>query len=371
MIRTLVENAYPTLQWLESLGMEFKDHIFTVLGGLWPRAHKPVMPLGTGYIKTYVDYIKAHDGIDVIVDTKALELSTEGGRVSGVVAEDPKGTVILNAARGVVIATGGFGANVELREKYNTIWPSLAEIKTTNHAGATGDGLGLTEAVGASLIGLEHIQLLPMGDPVTGSLLGNIEQGVENRIFVNKDGNRFVDEGARRDVMTSALFDQEDALMYIVLDKHSYPSGDTKNNFNEKIDELVEKGTAFKADSLEELAEKIGVDPANLAKAVDEFNKAVEAGGPDAFGRTLFADKIDTAPFYAGPRKPTVHHTMGGIEITTSAEVVDGNGNVIPGLFAAGETTGGIHGANRLGGNALPDIAVFGRIAGASAAKAE
>jgi len=369
MIRVLVENAYPGLQWLESLGMEFKDHIFTVLGGMWPRAHKPVLPLGTGYIKTYVDYIEANEGIDFIVNTKAEELMTDNGRVTGVIAKDPKGTVTLNAAKGVIIATGGFGANVELREQYNKLWPSLKNIKTTNHTGATGDGLILAEEAGANLIGLEHIQLLPMGDPETGSLLGNIEQGVENRIFVNKDGKRFVDEGARRDVMTSALFEQEDSFMYIVLDKHSYPTGDTRNNFNEKIDDLVAKGTAFKADTLEELAAKIGVDADNLVNAVAEFNKAVEAGGPDKFGRTLFADKIDTAPFYAGARMPTVHHTMGGIEINTKAQALDASGNIIPGLYAAGETTGGIHGANRLGGNALPDILVFGRIAGEMAAK--
>ena len=215
------------------MGMEFKPTVFTVLGGLWPRAHKPVMPLGTGYISTYMDYIDAHDEIEVIVDTRDTALTSDGGRVTGVRADGPAGPVVLTAARGVVVATGGFGANVELRDRYNRIWPSLTDLKTTNHAGATGDGLALAEEVGAHLIGLEHIQLLPMGDPETGSLLGNIEQGVENRIFVNQDGNRFVDEGARRDVMTQALFEQDDALMYIVLDRHSYPTGDTKNNFNE------------------------------------------------------------------------------------------------------------------------------------------
>ena len=106
------------------------------------------------------------------------------------------------------------------------------------------------------------------------------------------------------------------------------------------------------------------MDPDNLVKAVESFNEAVEKGGPDEFGRTLFARKIEKAPFYAGPRVPTVHHTMGGIEINTLAQVLDTDGNVIPGFYAAGEVTGGIHGANRLGGNALADIAVFGRIAG-------
>jgi len=371
MIRTLVENAYPAIEWLESMDMEFKPEVFTVLGGLWPRAHKPVKPLGTGFIDTYMNYISKNDNIEIMVDTKGLALTTDGNRITGVRAEGPAGPVNLNAGKGVVIATGGFSANVELREKYNAMWPSLTNLKTTNHTGATGDGLTIAEEVGANLIGLEQIQLLPMGDPDTGSLLGNIEQGVENRIFVNKAGDRFVDEGARRDVMTLALFDQEDSYMYIILDKHSYPTGDTKNNFNESIDQLVANGKAFKADTLEELAAQINVNPKNLVKAVAEFNSAVQTDGPDRFGRTLFDEKIDTPPFYAGPRTPTVHHTMGGIEITPRAEVVDANGKTIPGLYAAGEVTGGIHGANRLGGNALPDITVFGRIAGKSAATAK
>ena len=168
--------------------------------------------------------------------------------------------------------------------------------------------------------------------------------------------------------MTKALFEQKDTLMWVVLDKHSYPTGDIKNHFNESIDELVAQGRAYKADTLEDLAKQIGVDPANLTKSVADFNKAVEKKVPDVFGRKLFADKIDTAPFYAGARVPTVHHTMGGIEINASAQAIDKTGNIIPGLYAAGETTGGIHGTNRLGGNALADINVFGRIAGKSAA---
>ncbi|AKL95934.1 fumarate reductase flavoprotein subunit [Clostridium aceticum] len=368
LIKVLTDNAYPAVEWLESMGMKFNDEVFTVLGGLWPRAHKPSSPLGTGFIDTYENYINQNDGIEVLLDTEAVELIVENEKVVGVKAKGLKGEVILNANNGVVLASGGFGANIELRDKYNENWPTLTEIKTTNHPGATGDGLLLAEAVDANFVGLEHIQLLPMGDPVTGSLSGNIEQGVENRIFVNKDGNRFVDEGARRDVMTKALMEQQDAYMWVIVDKHSYPTGDKKNNFNESIDELIAQGRAFKGDTLEELAEKIGVDPANLVNAVNEFNKIVEKGGPDAFGRTLFADKLDTAPFYAGARVPTVHHTMGGVEINESAQVLGTNGNVIPGLYAAGEVTGGIHGTNRLGGNALADIAVFGRIAGESAA---
>jgi urocanate reductase len=368
LIQTLVENAYAGVQWLEELGMKFNDQVFTVLGGMWPRAHKPSTPLGTGFISTYQAYIDSNEGIEVLLDTEALELIFEDGRVVGVKAETLKNDVILNANNGVILATGGFSANEEMLKKYNETWPSLEGIKTTNHPGATGDGLVMAEEVGASLIGLSNIQLLPMGDPVTGSLSGNIEQGVENRIFVNKEGNRFVDEGARRDVMTKALMEQTDSWLWVILDAKNYPTEDKKNNFNESIAELIEQGRAFKGNTLEELAEAIGVDPVNLVKAVEEFNAAVDSGKADAFGRTLFDTKIDTPPYYAGARVPTVHHTMGGVEINEFTQVLDTNGEVILGLYAAGEVTGGIHGSNRLGGNALADILVFGRIAGESAA---
>jgi fumarate reductase flavoprotein subunit len=368
LVRTLVDNAYGAIQWLEELGMKFNDTVFTVLGGMWPRAHKPSTPLGTGFISTYTDYIEKNDGITVLLDTEALELIIKDGRVSGVKAEDLNSDVILHANNGVVLATGGFSANQAMLEKYNEVWPSLANAKTTNHPGATGDGLVMAEAIGASLIGLSNIQLLPMGDPVTGSLSGNIEQGVENRIFVNKEGNRFVDEGARRDVMTKALMAQTDSWLWVVLDAKNYPTKETKNNFNETIEDLIAQGRAFKGNTLEELAAQIGVDPANLVKSVAEFNAAVDSGKPDAFGRTLFDTKIDTPPYYAGARIPTVHHTMGGVEINEYTQVLDVNGAIIPSLYAAGEVTGGIHGSNRLGGNALADITVFGRIAGESAA---
>lgn len=369
LVKTLTENAYPAIQWLEGLGMEFKSEVFTVLGGMWPRAHKPVKPLGTGFIDTYLSYIeKNSNGIEIMYETKALEIIMENGKAVGVKAEGKDANVVLKANKGVIVAAGGFGANVEMRDANNKTWPTLTTIKTTNHVGATGDGMIMAEKIGANLIGMDNIQLLPMGDPLTGSLSGNIEQGVENRIFVNKDGDRFVDEGQRRDVMTKALFQQKDTSMWVIVDKHSYPTGDIKNNFNETIDELVAAGRAYKADTLEDLAKQIGANPENLVKAVAEFNKAVEKGGKDALGRTLFKDKLDAPPYYAGARVPTVHHTMGGIEINTSAQVLGKDGKIIPGLYAAGETTGGIHGSNRLGGNALADMTVFGRIAGESAA---
>lgn len=377
LVHTLVSNAWDGVQWLMDLGMEFQDEtagLFTVTGGLWPRAHKPVEPLGTGFFKAYMNYIDSHDNVDVMLNTRATEiLVDENGKACGVVATGETGnTVTVKASKGVVVATGGFAANVELRSAYNTQWADLGDsIKSTNHAGATGDGIKMLQKLGADFVQMGNIQLLPLGDPVTGSLSGNIEHDVETRIFINKEGNRFVNEGGRRDDMTNALFAQTDAYMWIVMDSDTYPTGDERNNFGETANQLVEAGRAVKADTLEELAEKMNVPADTLIAAVTEFNRHAEggdlAGTPDEFGRTLYKTPIDTAPFYAAARVPTVHHTMGGVRINVNAQVLDENGNVIPGLYAAGEVTGGIHGANRLGGNALTDTVVFGRIAGESA----
>ena len=370
LVRTMVENAYDGLEWLKSMGMEFKEGVFTVTGGLWPRAHKPVDPVGTGFFKTYQKYVDEHENIEVLLNTKASDLIVDAGRVTGVIATGETGnTITLNAKKAVILATGGFAKNVEMRMKYDAIWGNLDEsVQSTNHSGATGDGIVMAESVGAELVQMGYIQLLPLGDPKTGSLSGNIELDVERRIFINTNGDRFVNEGGRRDDMTKALFEQPDHMMWIVLDSHCYPTGEEKNNFNESINQLVAEGRAFKGETVEELAKAINVPAENLQKALDDFNAHVKSKEPDAFGRTLYSDPIDKGPFYAAARVPTVHHTMGGVKINKEAQVINAGGEIIPGLYAAGEVTGGIHGKNRLGGNALADILVFGRIAGKNAA---
>lgn len=371
LVRTLVENAYDGLEWLKAMGMEFKEGVFTVTGGMWPRAHKPVDPVGTGFFKTYQKYVDEHENIEIMLNTKADALIVDAsGRVTGVKATGETGNAItLNANKAVILTTGGFSKNIEMRMKYDTIWGNLDEsVPSTNSSGITGDGIVMAESIGAELIQMGYIQLLPLGDPETGSLSGNIELDVERRIFVNKNGDRFVNEGGRRDDMTKALFEQPDNWMWIILDSHCYPTGDEKNNFNESVNQLIAEGRAFKGETVAELAAAIGVPAENLQKALDDFNAHVKTKEPDAFGRTLYSDPIDKGPFYAAARVPTVHHTMGGVKINTNAQVINTSGEIIPGLYAAGEVTGGIHGKNRLGGNALADILVFGRIAGKNAA---
>ncbi len=384
LVHTLVDNAWSGVEWLKSLGMEFYDGVFTVTGGMWPRAHKPVEPEGTGFFKTYQNYMDTHEGITMVYNTTAKEFIVENNVVTGVTCTGETGnTITVTATNGIVLATGGFGRNIEMRVKYNNInkkWPTLDEsIPSTNTSGITGDGIIMAEAIGANLVQMENIQLLPLGDPETGSLSGNIEHAVESRIFINLEGNRFVNEGGRRDDMTLALFEQPETTMYIVMDSDTYPEGNEKNNFGESIADLVSAGRALKADSLEELAALMNVPAENLIASVEDYNKYCKGGElegqTDSFGRTLFTDTdgvnngINNAPYYAAVRVPTVHHTMGGVQINEHAQVIDTNGNVISGLFAAGEVTGGIHGTNRLGGNALTDTVTFGRIAGTSASE--
>ena len=376
LVMTLVSNAYDAIEWTKSLGMEWQgeDKVFTVSGGLWPRAWKPVMVAGTGFFDTYTKYIDKTDKIDLMLNTKAEKiLVNDMGDACGIVCTGETGNTITINAKSVVVATGGFSKNVELRMAYDAIWGTLdASVLSTNHEGATGDGVKMLQQLQADFIQMGNIQLLPLGDPKTGSLSGNIEHGVDSRIFVNKSGLRYGDEGGRRDDMTRDLFAQEDALMWIVMDSDTYPTGDELNNFGETANQLVAAGRAVKADTLDELAALMGVDAENLKATIAEYNRYCVGGDlegqADQFGRTLFGQPIDNGPFYAGARVPTVHHTMGGVRIDTLCRVYNENGEIIKNLYAAGEVTGGIHGTNRLGGNALTDTVVFGRIAGESAA---
>ncbi|MBP3524558.1 MAG: flavocytochrome c [Clostridia bacterium] len=377
LVMTLVSNAWDAIQWTKELGMEWlgEDRVFTVSGGLWPRAWKPVMVAGTGFFDTYTKYLDAHqDTMSLMLNTKAEKILVDSnGAACGIVCTGETGNTVTINAKSVVVATGGFSKNVELRMAFDAIWGTLdASVLSTNHEGATGDGVKMLQALQADFVQMGNIQLLPLGDPVTGSLSGNIEHGVDSRIFVNKSGLRYGDEGGRRDDMTRDLFAQEDSLMWIVMDSDTYPTGDELNNFGETANQLVEAGRAVKADTLDELAALMGVDAENLKATIAEYNRHCTGGDlegqADEFGRTLFGAPIDNGPFYAGARVPTVHHTMGGVRIDTKARVYNENGEIIENLYAAGEVTGGIHGTNRLGGNALTDTVVFGRIAGESAA---
>ena len=369
LIETLTKGAEESIGWLESLGVEFRDEVATVTGALWQRTHQFVKPLVTGPIDAYMEHIngKGNDA-EIMLDTAATELIIENDKVVGVKAKQGNNEIIVKANSGVIIATGGFARNSELVKKYDTHWGGLDNLGSTNSVSATGDGIIMAEAVGANLVGMEYIQLLPVGDPITGGMQGNISINAANQLFINNEGNRFVAEDARRDVLTRGLLEQPDQIMWILHDAHEYYNEEVRNDFNETIGQLVESGVVVKGDTIEELAENMGVSPENLRATVNAYNEAVAGKTAEPMGKKLLQDPFDKAPFYASKRVPTIHHTMGGLEINTIAQVISKDGNIIKGLYAAGEVTGGIHGANRLGGNAIPDTVVFGKIAGESAA---
>jgi fumarate reductase flavoprotein subunit len=374
LVRTLCTNSPKAMEWLEGYGLKWKDDISTVLGALWPRTHGNTQPIGTGYINT-LSKAATDLGVEIMLETKGEELIVENGRVVGVKAKKTDGTpVVLKANKGVVMATGGFSANPEMRAKYNIYWPDLPKtMPTTNTSAATGDGIVMGEAVGANLVGMGFIQLMPSSHPVTGALSGGLWTSAESQVFVNKEGRRFVNEYAERDVLAAAALKQPDGLFYIICDQvtagNPQPGG--KNGWGDDIDTLIETKSVYKADTLEDLAKQLGMSPSVLVEEIKKYNSYVEQGHDPEFGKSNFGPKIEVPPFYATPRSPSVHHTMGGLEIDTLARVIDKNGKPIPGFYAAGEVTGGIHAGNRLGGNALADVMVFGRIAGESAAKAK
>lgn len=227
------------------------------------------------------------------------------------------------------------------------------------------------EKVGANVIGMSDIQVHPCGTPGTG-LMEMVRTSGRNRVFINEQGNRFVNEGAARDVLAKAIFAQPHSTYYVLVNHLRYPSLDWVDANGAKMKDMIDLGRVVSAPTLDELAKKLNMPVENLKKSIADYNAVVEGKAKDALGfqANNKADKVMTeGPWYACKKVPTVHHTMGGLQINTKAQVLDKNGKVIPGLYAAGETTGGIHGSNRLGGNAIADIMVFGRTAGTNAAQ--
>lgn len=374
LIKYMCENALDSVHWLESIGVKFKDEVGTATGALWQRSHYTTTPSGNSYIKVFEKFAAGNDKLKILTGTTVNELLTEGRRVTGISATDKNGGNVTVKAKSVILATGGFGANKALLKRYNTgVWShvDLTTLGCTNMArSATGAGIEMAEKIGAAVTGMSDIQVHPCGTPGTG-LMENIRTSGRNRLFVNLEGNRFVNEGAARDVLAQAVFDQKGQTYWIVVNAVRYPSRDWVDANGATIANMVAQGSVIEAETLEELAEKTGMNADNLKAAVDGYNAVVRGQKEDEFGFVANnkADvELNGGPWYACKKVPTVHHTMGGLEINANTEVLDKDGNVIPGLYAAGEVTGGIHGSNRLGGNAIADCMTYGRKAGEMAA---
>ena len=365
LIRQYSNNVLDTLHWMQSKGSPVMDRVSQGAGALWQRTHQLDAPAGLGLIDPlYQAAVK--QGVNFKLGMRVQDLIlNDKGRVIGVTATDKVGNKYeFTSKDGVILATGGYSQNKEMRQKSA---PHLtSEMVSTNQPGATGDGIIIATRHGADTTGMNYVQVYPLATPGTGALQGRARKmsGLDDVIDVNKNGERFVKEDARRDEFVAAIKKQPGGVVYDINDSSI---AKPLNSFNEDVETLVSIGRIYKADSLADLAKQLGMPADKLEATVAEFNKMVEAKKDPKFGRKLFDRPIVKPPFYATPRAPSIHHTMGGLQISTNAQVLDKNGKPIPGLYAAGEVTGGIHGSNRLGGNATADVLTFGRIAAKSA----
>ncbi len=356
LVRTLAEQSAGAIDWLDSIGADLPKISFSG-GASTNRIHAPAdgSAVGNYLVDKFSEKLKEL-GVEVMLNTKATELIMEDGKIAGVKAEGKDANYTIKA-KAVILATGGFGANEDMYTQYR---PDLKGTVTTNAPGATGDGIVMAQAVGADLVDIEQIQLHPTVEQTTSMLITESVRG-DGAILVNQSGHRFTNELLTRDAVSAAELAQEGQYAYIIFDQH------LRDNLK-AIEKYVKNGLTVQADTLEELARKLGIYPYFLTMTMTEWNEAVATQNDTEFGRTTgMNDNLTTPPYYAIQIAPGIHHTMGGVKIDTSAEVIDTNGNPIPGLFAAGEVTGGVHGGNRLGGNAVADIVIFGRIAAESA----
>lgn len=368
LVQVMAENALDATNWLiDEINVEFMPDRLQQFGGhSVPRALIPVGNHGDELILKLEDAAQ-EAGVDIYRNVKAEEIIMNDNRASGINADYDGQKITFNANKGVILATGGFASNVEMREQYNPDYGS--QFKTTARAISTGDGIKMAEAVGAQLVDMEFIQVYPTCNPLTGIISYVANSRMDGGILLNKEGTRFVDEMGRRDVISHAILDQTDAVGYLVWGQEVENIGHMTEVHAVEFQNWIDSDLLYVADTLEDAAEHFGLDAAKMKETIDAYNESIKDGLDEDFNKTSSLVSIAEGPFYIQKVVPSSHHTMGGVKINADAQVIDVNGNPIEGLYAAGEVVGDIHGTNRLGGNAITDCVVFGRIAGVNASK--
>lgn len=364
LVKALAENSADAIEWLASIGAEVKN-VGAFGGASVKRIHRPVNADGKvtavgAYIVPILEKNLQDRNVQFLFDTTANEIIMKDGKAVGIKGTGKDGHKVTINAKSVVIATGGFGANAEMVEKYK---PELKGFATTNAEGAQGQGIDMATAAGAATVDMDQIQIHPTVHIEEDGNAHLITEGLrgDGAILVNAEGKRFYDEVSTRDKVSAAIIAQPEKSAWLVVDQSMVDKSAV-------IAGYIKSGYTVTGATYEELAKAMGVDEATFTSTMNTWNQAVEAKSDAEFGRTSFANPLATAPYYAIKVTPAVHHTMGGIVINPKAEVLNEKGEAISGLYAAGEVTGGVHGANRLGGNAVADFVVFGRISGQSAA---
>ncbi len=369
LVRILADQALDGANWLkDQVGMVFEDYMLFFGGHSVERSLVPKNATGYEMISKLSQKLE-ETGSPVHLNTKAMELiMDETGRITGVTASYYDKTITYHATGGVIIASGGFGSNMDMRKQYNPIMNE--DYLSTNSVGSTGDGMVMAEKIGGVLTDMQFIQAYPTCDIQSGALLYVGDVRLEGRsILVNKEGKRFVEELQRRDVISNAVLEQTGSVSYMFFDESAMVDSKVSIKHASEYNGLLARKQLVKADTLEEAAAFFEIDANELRKTVENYNQYALDGKDLEFNKRGTLVPFGEGPYYIMVSKPAIHHTMGGIKINTSAQVVHEDGSVIEGLFAAGEAVGDIHGTNRLGSDAITDITVFGRIAGDSASK--
>ena len=370
VINVMTHEALDAAKWCRDyLGVRFEDdNLFFFGGHSRKRALIPVGHTGTEFIAKF--QAKADElGIPVITNMKAEELiKDKDGRVVGVKATMDGSEYTFNAKGGVVLATGGFGANPEMVKKYN---PKIDErFKTTDAPGSTGEALYMAERAGAELVNMGYIQTYPICDPLSGAIELIADARFDGAIMLNQEGKRFVEELQRRDVLSEAILNQTGQYCWVLWNDNIGKISNTVKAHANEYEAFTKQGIMTTCDDLKCIADFTKIPFDQLQKTVKRVSDMAGKGNDKDFNHRAGLMDMQQGKYYVIKAVPSTHHTMGGVRINEKAEALTAEGKVIPGLWAAGEVTGVTHGTNRLGGNAYTDIIVFGRIAGEAAAKA-
>ncbi|OJF91899.1 flavocytochrome c [Alkalibacterium sp. 20] len=357
LLNYMVDQSADSIDWLDSIGITL-DNLTTTGGMSLERTHRPSdgSAVGEYLVNGLLDNIEERE-IPVFVNSEVTALLEEDGKVTGVevlVNQTDERTISSEA---VVVATGGFGANFDMVVEQN---PDLEGFVTTNHEGSKGTGIDMISTLGGDVVDLDDIQIHPTVEQSSGYMITEAVRG-EGAILVSEEGTRFTNEMDTRDKVSAEIIALPEEKAYLIFD-------DGVKERVLAIEQYMSEGFVVSGETIEELAEAMSLDAGSLKETVDTWNATVSDGEDATFGRTTAMDNdLSTGSYHAVEIAPGVHHTMGGIRINTMTEVLNTDGNKVDGLYAAGELTGGIHGSNRIGGNAVADIIIFGRQAGRQA----
>jgi fumarate reductase flavoprotein subunit len=369
LVEILVREAPAGLDWLVDAGVRFEDVLPRIGGHSAHRSHQEKNGSGRHIVRA-LKRLALERGAELRTKAEVTGIwrADARARVLGVRVASEGAVQNIRALRGVILASGGYGRDVALRLSGN---PRLVEaLNCTNHAGATGEMIRCAKAIGADTVHMAFVQLYPCAAPRSGAMdrfAFDCYSGAGfGLIYVNRDGERFVNELAGRDEVSDAQISCGKSPTWSVLNEGIFERLATPR-------EIIRKGLAsgrlLRGDSVSALAEKAGLPPEALENSIRAHNDAIAARADPLFRKPMSPHMLPlkTPPFYALAQWPAVHYCMGGVRIDAWGRVLDIWDDIIPGLYAAGEICGGIHGANRLGGNATADCVVFGRRAGKAA----